>query len=491
MNTQTPSTQIDLPPLRDYIAGNFSEPSVALNQTLQNPNTGQELVSQRGTDLEGLELALQTAWQTHQNREWADMPLAERAATLARLSEELKKRQERIAQLDALNTGVILRTTSMLNLIVTGAWHLANAQLQSGWTHSTVPGPNDNPVQIYRQPWGPALLLVAWNAPSAFMAHKGSSSLAAGCPTILKPTEWAPYGCDIFGEATAAAGLPAGAFQIVHGGPEIGAQLVADDRIKAVSFTGGVEGGRAIATTCAQSFKPAQLEMGGNNPVIIFPDADLDDAAQGVVSLMTALNSQWCRALGRLIVPKHLENELLERVLDLLQQVKIGDSVDMSSDMGPLIHSSHLSVIRGQLQKLIESGGTPHSSTPLPDLGGHFMAPTLVTGVPSDKAQDEIFGPVGTIHPYETEDEMLALANGTPYGLEAYIFTSNEDRGHQIGRYIHAGEIKINGPSILSLGIMTPRPAWGLSGMHEEGTAETFQFFCNTKVVGVEGPLNF
>ena len=488
---QAPSSQIELPPLQDYIAGKFSQPSVMRSHILQNPNTGENLARQMATDPDGIELALQTAWETHQSGVWADMPIGERIDMLARFSQELEKRQERIAQLDALNTGVIIRTTSMLNLIVTGAWHLANAQLQGGWTHTTMPGPNDNPVQVYRQPWGPALLLVAWNAPSAFMAHKGASSLAAGCPTILKPTEWAPYGCDIFGEAAEAAGLPAGAFQIVHGGAHVGAQLVKDNRVKAISFTGGIEGGRAIATACAQSFKPAQLEMGGNNPVIVFEDADLDESADGVVSLMTSLNSQWCRALGRLIVHKDQQDELIERVMDKMTHVKLGDSCDMGTDMGPLIHSSHMDEVKGQLNELIKKGGQLHSNTPLPELGGHFMAPTLVTGVSSEDAQHEIFGPVGTVHTYESEAEMMALANGTPYGLEAYIFTKDEDRGHALGRKIHAGEVKINGPSILSLGIMTPRPAWGLSGMNEEGTAETFQFFCNTKVVGVEGPLQF
>lgn len=486
----TPSTPIQLPPLRDYIAGQFSEPAERLGVWLENPNTGQRLAEQRATSADGIELALQTAWETHQSGLWANMPIAERVDLLARLSAELEKRQERIAQLDALNTGVIIRFTSMLNMIVTGAWHLANGQLQSGWTHTTMPGPNDNPVHIYRKPWGPALLLIAWNAPAAFAAHKGASALAAGCPVILKPTEWAPYGCDIFGEAAQAAGLPPGVFQIVHGGPEVGARLVADTRIKALSFTGGLEGGRAIAATCAPSFKPVQLEMGGNNPVIVFADADLDAAAAGIVSLMTALNGQWCRALGRLIVPAAKEAALLERVLDKLAQVKIGDSLDMASDMGPMIHSSHLARLRSQLEGLVAAGGMPHSSTPLPDLDGHFLAPTLVTGVPSAQAQDEIFGPIGTVHTYETEAEMLALANGTPYGLEAYIFAKDEEKAHQIGARIHAGEVKINGPSILSLGIMTPRPAWGLSGMNEEGTAETFQFFCNTRVVGVEGPLS-
>ncbi|MCP5101195.1 MAG: aldehyde dehydrogenase [Chloroflexi bacterium] len=491
MISNLPSTQIELPPLRDYIAGNFSEPSERLGTMLENPNTGQPLAEQRATSDDGLEVALQTAWETHQAGTWANMPIEERVETLARLSAELDKRKERIAQLDALNTGVTIRFTSMLNIIVTGAWHLANEQLKGGWTHTSMPGTNDNQMQVYRKPWGPALLLVAWNAPSTFMAHKGASSLAAGCPTILKPTEWAPYGCDIFGEAAQAAGLPPGAFQIVHGGAEVGAKLVADNRIKAISFTGGLAGGRSIAVECAKTFKPAQLEMGGNNPVIVLPDADLDEAAAGIVSLMSSLNGQWCRALGRLIVPEMMQDALLARVMAQFSQINIGDSLDMATDMGPMMHSSHLAQLQNRLDALTAAGGALHSNSTLPDYGGSFIAPTLVTGVDSAQAQHEIFGPIGTVHTYTTEAEMLALANDTPYGLEAYLFTKDEEKGLQLGQYIQAGEVKVNGPSILSLGIMTPRPAWGLSGMNDEGTAETFRFFCNTRVVGVEGPLQF
>ncbi len=487
----TISEQIEIPPLRDYIAGQFSEPSQNLYVWLENPNTGQKIAQQKASDDDAVEMALQTAWECHQSGAWSGKSVEERVEILARLSAELDVRKERIAQLDALNTGVTIQLTSMLNVIVTGAWHLANEQLQSGWTHTQMAGTNDNLMQIYRQPWGPALLLVAWNAPSTFMAHKGSSALAAGCPTILKPTEWAPYGCDIFGEAAQAAGLPAGAFQIVHGGAVVGQRLVADERIKAISFTGGVAGGRSIAAECAKTFKPAQLEMGGNNPVIIFEDADLDEAATGVVSLMTALNGQWCRALGRLILPAAMQEPLLERVMDKFAQIKIGDALDFATEMGPIIHSEHLAKIKGQAQALIDQGGVAHSAGALPDLAGNFIAPTLISGVTSGQAQDEIFGPIGVILPYRSEDEMLYLANDTPYGLEAYIFTKDEERGMKLGARIHAGEVKVNGPSILSLGMMTPRPAWGLSGMNEEGTAETFQFFCNTKVVGVEGQLNF
>lgn len=481
------SEHIEVPEIMDYIDGEFVRPSIELPIWLENPNTGKRTQTQRASDLTAIDRALTAAWQCHESGTWSGLPLEERARLLASFSAELDKRKARIAALDSFATGVIIKLTNLLNLIVTGAWYLAIEQMQSDLPYSTQKHDNGGTIHIHRKPWGPALALVAWNAPSTFTAHKVANALAAGCPTILKPTEFAPYGCDIFGEAAHAAGLPRGAFQIVHGGAEVGRILVGDRRIRAVSFTGGLEGGRAIAAACAQDFKPAQLEMGGNNPVIVLPDADLDFAAEGVVSLLTSLNGQWCRALGRLIVHESIQDKLLERVFDRLNHLKLGDSCDFDTQVGPMIHSEHLAKLRGQIARLELAGGKVHQGGKMPSLTGHFLRPTLVTGVDIRNAQHEIFGPVGTVHSYKTETELLALANGTPYGLEAYIFAGDTDAAVKLGERVQAGEIKINGGTIMSLGLYAPRPAWGLSGMGEEGTLETYRFFTNSRVVGVEG----
>lgn len=487
----TPSQQVTVPPLIDYIDGQFSSPAHALGVWLENPNTGERAQEQRATDDAQLERALAAAWRVHTSGAWADMPVAERVGYLAAFSAELDKRKARIAELEAFTTGVIHQLTSLFGLITTGAWHLAAQQLQSGWTLSTLPGPNQHTVEIHRRPWGPALLLTPFNAPAPMAAHKAANALAAGCPAILKPTEWAPNGCDVFAEAAHAAGLPAGVFQVVHGGAAVGQRLAADPRIKCISFTGGLAGGRAIARTCAEDFKPAQLELGGNSAVVVLADAEVDAAAQGVVSLLTSLNGQWCRALGRLIVHESLQQPLLTAVLGRLEKLRIGDSVSMETEMGPMAHSGHRRKLQAQLAALLAKGGRAHSAGRLPDLGGNFLAPTLVTGVDPAEAQEEIFGPIGTVHPFATEAEALRLANGTPYGLEAYVFGTDEDRAMALARQVRAGGVKVNGASIMSLHLMAPRPAWGLSGMSEEGTEETFRFFCGTRVVGVEGPLNF
>jgi phenylacetaldehyde dehydrogenase len=475
----------------DLIDGQLVPPTVEMGVWLENPNTAEKSQQQMATAPENIERALASAWRVHTSGEWANMPIAERAEYLARFSQELDKRKEAIAQYESSTTGAIIKTTSMLNIITTGAWLLAIQQMQSGWAYGEMPAPNGNTAEIHRKAWGPALALVPWNAPAPMAAHKVANALAAGAPCILKPTEWAPNGCDVFAEAAQAAQLPHGVFQVVHGGPSVGGVLVKDRRIKAVSFTGGLKGGREIAQACAYDFKPTQLELGGNNPVIVLEDADLDEAAQGVVNLLVTLNGQWCRALGRLIVHESIQKDLLQRVLGILSMVKIGDSLDFNSQMGPMVHSAHLQKITGQLNALLKKGGVAHSASKLPKLNGNFIAPTLVTGVAHEDAQDEIFGPIGTVHPFKTDAEALALANGTPYGLEAYIFTQDEARGLAMGRNVHAGGIKVNGSSMISLNLMAPRPAWGWSGFSEEGTAETYRFFMGSRVVGVEGQLNF
>jgi phenylacetaldehyde dehydrogenase len=474
-------------PLQDYINGEFSNPSVHRGIWLENPNTKERLQEQMGTDEGGIEKALASAQSAFENGVWSEISIDERCAYLAEFSAAIDKRKDEISRLESLTTGVPIGLTTMFQIILTGAWHLANEQLQSGWTMQTHEGFTGKTVEVHRKPLGVALCLVPWNAPAPMAVHKVANALAAGCPTILKPTEWAPNGCDILAEAAHKAKLPKGVFQIVHGGPDVGGKLVKDLRVRAVSFTGGLLGGQAIARECAYQMKPSQLELGGNNNVIVLEDADLDSAAQHIINLMTSLNGQWCRALGRLLVHQSVAEKLLDTTLEKMQEIKIGDSLSFETKMGPMVHSQHLAKITGQMESLLSKGGTAHASANLPDLDGNFIAPTLVTGVDSKDAQHEIFGPIGTVHTFTTDDEAVKIANDTPYGLEGYVFGTDEERALKVARKVRAGGVKVNGSTVLSLSLMAPRGAWGLSGLHDEGTIETFQFFCGTQVVGVEG----
>mgnify|MGYP000688732907 CR=1 FL=1 len=474
-------------PLQDYINGEFSNPSVHRGIWLENPNTKERLQEQMATDEANIENALASAQNAFESGVWSEIPIDERCGYLAEFSAQIDKRKDEISRLESLTTGVPIGLTTMFQIILTGAWHLANEQLKSGWTLSTHQGFTGRTVEVHRKPLGVALCLVPWNAPAPMAVHKAANSLAAGCPTILKPTEWAPNGCDVLAEAAHEAKLPKGVFQIVHGGPDVGGKLVKDLRVRAVSFTGGLFGGQAIARECAYQMKSSQLELGGNNNVIVLEDADLDKAAQGVINLMTSLNGQWCRALGRLLVHESIAEKLLDTILEKMQEIKIGDSLSFETQMGPMVHSEHLAKITHQLDDLLSKGGTAHASATLPDLPGNFIAPTLVTGISNEDAQHEIFGPIGTVHTFTTDEEAEKLANATPYGLEGYVFCTDEERGLKLARKVRAGGVKVNGSTVLSLSLMAPRGAWGLSGLRDEGTIETFQFFCGTQVVGVEG----
>ena len=476
----------DLPLPLDLVDGQRSQPAVDLGRRLEDPNTGEPGQSVLATAPAELDRAVDAAARVHEAGEWSRLPAAERADWLDRLADAIAPHCDEVARREALTTGAPIAQTSMLSFIVHAAFRLVAEQLRAGLLERRFDGPASSPVEVRRLPLGPALCLVPWNAPAPMAAHKVASALGAGCPVILKPSELAPHGSGVIADAAVEIGLPAGVLQLVHGGIDAGAQLVADARVRAVSFTGGLAGGRAIAAASVETLRPVQLELGGHNPLVVLPDADLDQAVAAVVGLMTTLNGQWCRSLGRLVGPESLVDDLLDRVLTALADVRLGHSLDPETQMGPMVHSGHLQHLQ---ERIVALGGKPLSSTPLPDLGGHFLAPTLVTGVPPEASLHEVFGPVATVHPVADIDEAVAVANGTPYGLEGYVVGTDSDAAMDVARRIRAGGVKVNGVSPLSLHLMAPRPAWGLSGLGTEGTVETITFFTGEQVVGIENSL--
>lgn len=478
------------PAVADLVDGQWRDCTAPLGFDLEDPATGQAAGAAVGSDPRRLEEAIAAASAVHEAGAWSGRPASERADVLDAVATRVEAEAAAISALESYATGVPVRQTAPLSMILGGAFRLAAAQLREGWLSSAMPREDGRLAHVDRLPWGPAACLVPWNAPAPMAAHKAANALAAGCPTIVKPSEYAPYGTQALAAAVAAvlaeAGLPGGLFQLVHGDAGTGARLVRDPRVRAVSFTGGLAGGRAVGAACAYDIKPVQLELGGNNPLVVLPDADTEAAARAAADLLTTLNGQWCRALGRLIVPAGREAEILDATLARLAALRAGAPLDPETDFGPLVHSGHRDRVAAARDALVGYGGTAHTRLDVP-ADGNFLSPTLVTGVDPVHTTHEIFGPVAAVHPYTTVDEAVALANGTPYGLEAYVCGADEDAALAVARRVRAGEVKVNGSSVMSLHLFTPRPAWGLSGFSEEGTAETLRFFTNPRVVGVEG----
>ena len=453
---------------------------------IEDARTGAPTQEQRASSADAVERALAASWRVHEDDTWSSLTVDERAAFLDAMADHLESAVPAVAELESIESGAVVGVTSMLGFILHGAFRLAAAQLRDGVLSTRFDGAAGD-IEVQRLAWGPALLLCPWNAPAPMAAHKAASALAAGCPVIIKPPERAPHGTASIGEAAVAAGLPSGVVQILHGGPEVAIVLLEDPRVRCVSFTGGLEGGRAVAHACAEGLKPAQLELGGHGPLVVLDDADPDQVAQAVVGLLTTLNGQWCRALGRLLLPASRRDEYLGAVTVALGSVAIGDPLDASTQMGPIVHSEHLSMLQGRVDELVAAGGIVIAPATLPAGPGNWMSPTLIDGLDPSVTRDEIFGPVATVHTFDTDDEAVALANGTDYGLEAYVLGADTDRAMGVARRIRAGEVKVNGVSPMNLHLMAPRPAFGLSGLAEEGTAETIEFFSGNRVVGVEG----
>ena len=474
-----------LPELLNYIDGGVSVPLSSRGTSLHNPNTLEPLQEQLSCSEEQVARALCASEQANETRLWENTPAEERAAVLDQIADRLNDAEvrESIARVDSLTTGAIISVTRTMAELAPFSFRAAAQYLREGHLEQRFPG-KAGEVEYFRRPWGPALLISPWNGPTAISSHKVASALAAGAPCILKPSEWAPHFAVTMAGIIHDMDLPEGTFQLTCGNRIAGGMMVGDSRIKSISFTGGTAGGRAISQACAESFTPLQLELGGNNPMVIFADADLEKAARGIAFGLTNLNAQWCRALGRVIVHRSIKQELLERVKVEFGKVILGDSLDNNSTMGPQIHAQQYQSILAAIDRLQSLGGKLLQNTAMPDLPGYFIPPTLIDDCRPEDTTHEIFGPVATVHCFDTDAEALKLANGTDYGLAAYVYGENEEKAFAFSRQLRTGGVKINGYNLLSLSPAVPRGAWGISGLGEEGTAHTIEFFTGACVVG-------
>ncbi len=473
--------------LKNYSDGQWVVPEEALHESVRNASDNTVLFEQRGSTGAQIEAMLDAAVRSHAAGELLSMGDTGRADWLERIADALEVRADDIARADAESTGALLKFTSVVARICPAAFRGAAALLRDGDALPQLQGPHGE-LLFERLPLGPAAIVAPWNAPSGITCHKLASALAAGCPAIVKPSEWAPLSGQVIVEAIDAVGAPAGAVQLAHGAAATGAAIVGDERIKAVSFTGGLGGGRAVAAACAQHIKPAQLELGGNNPLIVLPSANLDYTVEHIVGGLITLNGQWCRALGRLLVHESIYEPLMTKLLARLSRVRPGNSLDESSDMGPLVHRGHLQHVNDAIEHYRVSGGTVHQPATLPDLPGNFISPTLIDGLAPEQTMEEIFGPVATVHTFADDAQAVALANQTPFGLAGYVF-GKEDDAWQVARGMLTGIVKINAVTMLNLSAQAPRPAWGLSGLGDEGTRETFEFFRGSRLIGVGGEM--
>jgi betaine-aldehyde dehydrogenase/5-carboxymethyl-2-hydroxymuconic-semialdehyde dehydrogenase len=415
---------------------------------------------------------------------WAALGVAGRAEILRRLADLIDANVELIAAVECLDMAMLERSLRA-RVIPRGARNyrayaeLAESYEPRDWSS------NGTRNRVLRIPAGPVAVITPWNAPFMLSTWKTAPALAAGCTVVLKPPEWAPLSCSLLADLTEEAGVPPGVFNVVQGiGEEAGATLVADGRLRRVSFTGSSDTGRLVATSAARNLVPFTAELGGKGPLMVFADADLDAAARKA-ALQYDDSGQNCMAGTRLLVEEPAVGEFLERFHRAVDEHVLGDPRDEATTISPLIHPDHLARVEGFVERARANGDRIVRGGARAEIGGLWYEPTLIEPRSNDSeiVQREVFGPVLTIQTFRSEDEAVELANSTEYGLAATIYTSSAELAERVGTVVRAGTVWVN--CFLVRDLSAPFGGVGISGIGREGGDYALDFYSDLKTLQI------
>jgi aldehyde dehydrogenase (NAD+) len=411
---------------------------------------------------------------------WSTTAPEERAKHLQRIQEGLMARQAELAELIATEVGMPLRLAGMIQVGLPTAQVGNYAQILRDFVFEE---PVANSL-VVKEPIGVVGAITPWNYPLNQIVAKVAPALAAGCTVVLKPSEVAPLNAFVLADVIDEAGLPAGVFNLVSGvGPVVGEAIAAHPDVDMVSFTGSTRAGKRVAELAAATVKKVALELGGKSANVILPDADLEKAVAAGVSNCYLNSGQTCTALTRMLVPRDRLAEAEQIAAARAEKFRVGDPLDDGTNLGPVISDVQRDRVRGFIQQGIAEGAKLVTGGVEPPEGlerGYFVRPTVFSEVTPDMtiAQEEIFGPVLSIIPYDTEDEAVEIANGTIYGLAGGVWSGDPAHAEQVARRLRTGQVDING------GMFNPLAPFGgykQSGVGRENGRLGFEEFLETK----------
>ena len=411
---------------------------------------------------------------------WAALGPAGRAANLHRLADVIEAHTEELSIVECTDMAMLLRSLRA-RLINRCARNFRNyADLAVEW-EERVWDSNGTHNRVVRMPSGPAVIITPWNAPLMLSTWKIAPALAAGSTVILKPAEWSPLSCSLLADLSAEAGLPPGVLNVVQGiGEEIGAALVAHEGVRRISFTGSPEAARAIGQSAARNIVPFTAELGGKGPLLVFEDSDLEAAARKAAGQYDD-STQVCLAGTRLLVQESVREPFLELFHRFADEHVLGDPRDDATTVAPMIHPVHVERVLGFVERARENGDQIVRGGHRRAEGGLFVEPTLIAprSNESEVVQREIFGPVLTFQTFRDEDEAIALANSTRYGLSAIVYTGSAARADRVGRAVRAGVVWVN--TFLVRDLTAPFGGIGISGIGREGGQYALDFYSDLK----------
>ncbi|WP_404401906.1 NAD-dependent succinate-semialdehyde dehydrogenase [Pelagibacterium halotolerans] len=421
-------------------------------------------------------------------RDWKGRTHADRAALLERWHDLMLENTEDLALLLTLEQGKPLSESRAE--IRYGAsfvkWFAEEARRIGG---TTIPSPTaDRRILVLKEAVGVCAIITPWNFPNAMITRKVAPALAAGCTVVIKPSEFTPFSALALGVLAERAGIPAGVINIVTGMPtEIGNELMANETVRKISFTGSTRVGALLMRGASDSIKRLSLELGGNAPFIVFDDADLDKAVEGVIASKFRNGGQTCVCANRVLVQAGVYDAFAEKLGQRVARLKVGAGTDEDTDIGPMINAAAIDKIERHIADAQAKGARIIAQGETVPEGGQYTRPVVLGGATTEMqlASEETFGPVAPLFRFETEEEAIAIANGTPFGLAAYFFTENLKRSWRVAEALEFGMVGLNTGMISTE--VAPFGGVKQSGLGREGSQLGIEEYLETKALHIGG----
>ncbi|MBX3087005.1 MAG: 5-carboxymethyl-2-hydroxymuconate semialdehyde dehydrogenase [Cryobacterium sp.] len=478
--------------IRHYIDGKYVDSIDGATFEVLDPVSNETYVLAAAGKAKDIDAAVASARTAFTEGPWPRMKNRERAKILNAIADQVASRDQELAELETFDTGLpITQALGQAQRAAENFRFFADLIVAQRDDTYQVPGTQLN--YVHRKPVGVAGLITPWNTPFMLESWKLAPALASGCTVVLKPAEFTPLSASLWPGIFEAAGLPKGVFNLVNGlGEEAGDALVKHPQVPLISFTGETTTGQIIFGNSAKNLKGLSMELGGKSPAIVFADANLDAAIDSTLFGVFSLNGERCTAGSRILVERSIYDEFVERYAERASQIVVGDPHDKATEVGALVHPEHYAKVMSYVElgktegRLVAGGGRPEH---LPV--GNYVAPTVFADVPKTARifQEEIFGPVVCITPFDSEEEALDLANSVKYGLAAYLWTNDLERAHNFAHSIEAGMVWLNSHNVRDL--RTPFGGVKASGLGQEGGYRSLDFYSEQQAVHISlGPVH-
>lgn len=472
--------------IRHYIDGEFVDSVDGSTFDVLDPVSNETYVQAAAGKQADIDLAVAAAKRAFDGGPWPRMKNRERSRILNRIADQVEARGDELAELETFDTGLpITQARGQAQRAAENFRFFADLVVAQRDDTYQVPGIQLN--YVHRKPVGVAGLITPWNTPFMLESWKLAPALASGCTVVLKPAEFTPLSASLWAGIFERAELPKGVFNLVNGlGEQAGDALVKHQDVRLISFTGETTTGQTIFRNAAKDLKGLSMELGGKSPAIVFEDANFDAAIDSTLFGVFSLNGERCTAGSRILVHRSIYDRFVETYAARAKNIIVGDPQDPKTEVGALVHPEHYAKVMSYVElgksegRLVAGGGRPEH---LPT--GNYVSPTVFADVRPDARifQEEIFGPVVCITPFDTDEEALELANAVKYGLAAYLWTNNLERAHTFAHEIEAGMVWLNSHNVRDL--RTPFGGVKASGLGHEGGYRSLDFYTEQQAMHI------